>query len=100
MYHCENIDKIVEEYITKCNIEYGNYDIISQAKFAVPTYFDIGKVYTRLIVMVNDNEDEYIQTLIDVLSSWIVYKIDNYNSNMYYENPEYLYNCYLEGKVI
>lgn len=27
---------------------------------------------------------------IEVLSSWIIEKIDNYNSSMYYENPSYI----------
>ena len=34
--------------------------------------------------------DNYIETLIEVLSSWIIDKIDNYNSSMYYENPSYI----------
>ena len=27
-------------------------------------------------------------------------KIDNYNSSLYYENPDYIYECYKEGKII
>lgn len=50
--------------------------------------------------MVNNDENEYINTLYSVLSSWIIEKIDNYNSSMYYENPDYIYECYKEGKVI
>ncbi len=100
IYHCENIDKVANVFIQKCNILQGNYDIISTTNDSIPTYFDIGKVYARLIVMINDNEKEYIQTLMEVLTSWIIYKIDNYNSSMYYENLGYIYQCYLEGKVI
>ena len=47
-----------------------------------------------------NNEEEYIDTLLEVLSSWIIEKIDNYNSSMYYESPEYMYACYEEGKVL
>ena len=51
--------------------------------------------------MVSDKkEDKYINALIEVLSSWIIEKIDNYNSSMYYENPSYIYACYEEGKVL
>ena len=61
----------------------------------------IGKVYKRLIIMVCDNdENKYIDTTIEVLSSWIIEKIDNYNSSMYYENPSYIYACYKENKVL
>lgn len=100
VYHCENIDKVADEFIEKANIENGTYDIISTCKYNVPSYWDIGKVYKRLIIMVNNNEEQYIQTLINILSSWIIEKIDNYNSSMYYENPEYIYRCYIEGKVL
>ena len=50
--------------------------------------------------MVNNKEEEYIDTLLEVLSSWIIEKIDNYNSSMYFENPEYIYECYVENKII
>ena len=50
--------------------------------------------------MIDNNPNNYIKTLIQVLSSWIIEKIDNYNSSMYYENPDYIYACYIEGKVL
>ena len=100
VYHSENIDKVSDEFIEKANIQNGNYDIISNCKYNVPTYWDIGKVYKRLIIMVNNDETKYIDTLREVLSSWIIEKIDNYNSSMYYENPDYIYECYVEGRVL
>ena len=100
VYHSENIEKVSDEIIEQSKIECGNYDIIGNCKYNIPTYWDIGKVYKRLILMVNNDENEYINTLYSVLSSWIIEKIDNYNSSMYYENPDYIYECYKEGKVI
>lgn len=50
--------------------------------------------------MVAEREENYLQTLIEVLSSWIIEKIYNYNSSMYYENPSYIYECYMQGKVL
>ena len=61
---------------------------------------ELGRIYQRLIIMVNNKEEEYIDTLLEVLSSWIIEKIDNYNSSMYFENPEYIYECYVENKII
>ena len=88
VYHCENIEN-------------GNYDHISNCKYDVPSYFDIGKVYKRLIIMVSDkDENKYVDSLIEVMSSWIMEKFDNYNSSMYYENPSYIYACYEEGDVL
>ena len=101
VYHSENIEKVAEEFIESANIEVGSYDHVSNCKYNIPSYFDIGKVYKRLIVMVsNNNEDKYVDTLIEVLSSWIIEKIDNYNSSMYYENPSYIYACYEDGKIL
>ena len=98
--HSENIEKVSDELIEKCKIEEGVYDIIAECKYRVPSYWEIGRVYQRLIKMLSKNETEYIDKLIEVLSSWIIKKIDNYNSSMYYENPSYIYECYVENKVL
>ena len=100
VYHSENMDKVADELITDCKIEQGNYDIIAETENRIPTYWEIGRVYQRLIKMVNSNTNEYINTTIEVLSSWIIEKIDNYDSSMYYENPDYIYNCYKEGYIL
>ena len=92
VYHSENIDKVSDEIINKCNIENGNYRI--------PSYFEIGAVYERLIKQISGSKEDYIDNLIKVLTSWIITKIDNYDSSMYYENPSYIYECYKEGKVL
>ncbi len=101
VYHSENIEKVSDELIQEAKIENGNYDIISKCEYNVPTHWDIGKVYKRLIVMLcNNDEEKYIDTAIEVLTSWIIEKIDNYNSSMYYENPSYIYECYKEKKIL
>lgn len=100
VYHSENIDKVADEFIEKCNISIGNYDNISNCNYRVPTHFEIGKVYQRLIIMVDNQEKNYIKTTLEVLSSWIIEHIDNYNSSLFYENPNYIYSCYIEGKIL
>lgn len=100
VYHSENIEKVSDELIKKCKIENGIYDIISECKYRIPTIWELGRTYQILIKKVNDNEEEYIDTLIKILSSWIINKIDNYNSSMYYENPDYIYKCYMQNKII
>lgn len=100
VYHSENIEKVSDEFIEEAKIEIGSYDTIALCKYRIPTYWEIGKVYRNLIINVNSSENEYISTLLEVLSSWIIEKIDNYNSSMYYETPSYIYECYKEGKVL
>ena len=98
VYHCENIDKVTDEIVSKCGIEMGDY--VNTHKARIPSYFEIGSVYERLIREISGSNSNYIDSLIEVLSSWIVKKIDNYDSSMYYENPSYILECYKEGKIL
>ena len=100
VYHSEDIEQVSDEFIESCDISCGDYDIIKNCEYDIPSHFDIGKVYNRLILMISDNEEEYIDNLIKVLKSWIIKNIDNYNSSMYYENPGYIYQCFIEGKIL
>lgn len=98
IYHSENIDKVSDEIIKVSNIEKGNYKLnLIEDK---PTYWDIGRVYQRLIIMIDDNKETFINNLLKVMDSWIIEKIDDYKSNLYYENPGYIYECYMEGKIL
>ena len=61
----------------------------------------ITKVYKRLIKMVADDEKiEIVDALMKVYSSFISSKIDDYNSSVYYENPNYIFECYKENKIL
>ena len=84
IYHCDNIDSVSEEFIEKCNIQDGKFDNVGECKYAIPTYWDIGKVYKRLIKKVSENEGvPVIDALIKVYNSFISEKIDDYNFNSY-----------------
>ena len=63
IYHCENIDKISDGLINDYKIETGRFDNISTCKYSVPTHWDIGKVYKRLIIDVSDNQKKNLLTL-------------------------------------
>ncbi len=96
IYHNENIEKVADDFISICNIKNGTYNY----KEKIPSYYDVGKIYKRLIVMIDNDDKNYVSNLIKVMTSWIVKPLDNYNSSMYYENPSYIYNCYKEGKIL
>ena len=98
VFHCENPDKISYELIENNNIEIGTYDKISRCKYKIPTYWEIGEIYARLII--NVNKEGIIDTLFEVYNSWIEEIMDNYNSSFYYESPEYHLACYEDGKVL
>lgn len=50
--HCDNIDTVSENFINDTNIVLGKFDNIAACGYAVPSHWDIGKVYKRLIKMV------------------------------------------------
>lgn len=54
VFHCEPVEKVADDFITRNNISRGNFDYISKCEYLVPGYWDIGKVFERLI------EDCYI----------------------------------------
>ena len=101
IYHSDNIDRVSEDFIEEAQIKQGNFDNVGECKYAIPTYWDIGKVYKRLIKQVAISEHiDVIDALMKVYSSFISPKIDDYNSSVYYENPSYIYECYRENKML
>jgi hypothetical protein len=101
VYHSENIDKITDELIEKQNIPAGTFDNIADCRYNIPTHWDIGKVYKRLIIDVCNRQDKApVEALIEVYNSWISRKLEDLNSSLYYENPSYLYESYRAGKPL
>jgi hypothetical protein len=99
--HCEPIEYTAANLIDKYHIEIGSFDNLANCKYNIPTHFDIAKVYKRLICAVSaDRKNTVVEALAEVYKSWICEKIDDYNSSMYFENPQYLYASYTAGKVL
>ena len=96
VYHCDNIDSVSDKFIADANIRMGEFDNVSDCGYALPSYWD-----KRLIKMVADDEKiEIVDALMKVYSSFISSKIDDYNSSVYYENPNYIFECYKENKIL
>lgn len=101
VYHCDNVERISDDFIEEAGIERGNYDNVGQCRYSIPSYWDIGKVYKRLIKQVSENDNiSVIDALLRVYNSFISPKIDDYNSSVYYENPSYIYECYRENQIL
>ncbi len=101
VYHCDNIDRVSDDFIQEAGIPTGTFDNVAECRYAIPTHWDIGKVYKRLIKQVAANEQiDVIDALMKVYRSFISPKIDDYNSSVYYENPSYIYECYRENKML
>ena len=101
VYHSDNIDRVSEDFIQEAKIPVGTFDNVKECKYSIPSHWDVGKVYKRLIKSVAEYEKiDVVDALIKVYNSFLSDKIDDYNSSMYYENPSYLLECYVEKKVI
>lgn len=99
VFHCEPIEKVADDFITRNEIPQGSYDVISNCKYSVPDYWDIGEVFERLIED-SYEEKEVLLGIKEVYESWITEKILNFNSDLYYQSRDYLAECYKEGIVL
>lgn len=97
IYHSDNIDRVTEDFVEESGLTEGNFDNITPCKYSVPTHWDIGKVYKRLILAANNGD--IIDTLIEVYTSPIVDLIEDYNSSFYYDNPGSIYATYQNGCI-
>ena len=67
VYHCDNIDRVSDDFIEEAHVKNGNFDNVGDCKYAIPSHWDIGKVYNRLIKPVAEYENiAIIQALIKV----------------------------------
>lgn len=100
VYHSDNIDRVSEDFIKSVGITTGNFDNISTCKYAVPSHWDIGKVYKRLILgIAKEKEMKIVDALLAAYNSFVSPKIDDYNSSFYYEAPENILNAFLYNKI-
>ena len=97
----DNMDRVSDDFIAESGIKKGSFDNVGDCQYTIPTYWEIGKVYKRLIKKVAENEKiSVIDALMQVYNSFISPKIDDYNSSVYYENPSYIFESYREKKIL
>lgn len=100
IYHSDNIDRVSEDYIEIAGITEGTFDNISIAKYAIPSHWDIGKVYKRLILgIAREKNMEIIEALFSAYNSFVSDKIEDFNSSFYYDAPQNILNAYLYGVI-
>ena len=95
--HCLSFEQVGD--ISYYKIKNGNFDTISACKYSVPSFLDIGKLYS---IMIEDcaKPGNEVQELINIFNSFISDEISNFNSDLYYQNPDYLEWSYREGKLL
>lgn len=101
VYHSENMDKLADDLSEKYQLQTGTFDNVAACRYTVPSYFDIGKVYKRLIAAVAREKNlDYADALVEIYNSWIADKLDDYNSSMFFENPDYIFQSYQAGQPL
>lgn len=94
--HCEPIAKHVDVFIEMCHVPMGDFDNVGACKYNVPSYWDIGKVYARLIE--DFAGDDVIEALFEVYHSSVCDAISNYNSDFFYQSRGYIKAYHLNDK--
>ena len=102
VYHSENMDKLADDFVLKASIPTATFDNISMAHYSIPTIWDMGKVHKRLIVSLMEYRQcvDAGSLILEVYNSWISTKLENYNSSLYFENPDYIFQSYLNGALL
>lgn len=96
--HCLSFEQVSDELIEDYNIQTGNFDSESDCKYTIPSVTSIGAVYKRLVL--DTSPEDPAQGILNVFSSFISDEISDFNSSVYYQNPEYLRYSYLEGTLL
>ena len=100
VYHSDSLDRVSDDFIQDAMITGGSFDNVASAKYAVPSHWDIGKVYKRLILGISrETGMDIVDALFAAYNSFVSNKIDNYNSSFYYDAPGNILNAYLYGEV-
>ena len=98
--HCLSFEEVADDLIEFCGIKNGEFDAVGSAKYKIPSETSIGKVYRDLILDVKKEDQDLVDALYEVFTSFISDAISNFNSSAYYENPSYLKHSYLAGYML
>ncbi len=98
VYHSDNIDRVSDDFIEEAKITEGNFDSVGRTKYALPSHWDIGKVFKRLILGISkETQIDIIPALFKAYHSFVSEKIEDFNSSFYYDAPQNILNAYLTG---
>ena len=100
--HCLSFEQVCDEWIEEYQITEGNFDNITTCKYSVPAVTSIGRVYQTLILNVMGLYANVVEAIKTVYNSFISDEISDFNSNVFYSNPDYInvhmkqVNCWIK----
>lgn len=97
--HCLSFEQVSDEVVKYYKIEQGSFDTIRDCQYDVPSFLDIGKLYS---IMIEDcaKKGKELDELIKIFTSFISDEISDFNTDLYYQNPNYIECSYAEGKLL
>lgn len=100
-YHCDILSEVAQELVEEYNIPNGqNFNDIT-CEGRCPTYWEIGRVYARLIQTLSDEEQrDIIDVLLEVYNSFLSPLIENFNLDIFYQSPQYHLASYRQGEPL
>lgn len=97
--HCLSFEQVSDELIAQYEISNGDFDTITNCKYSIPSYLDIGRLYSTMVLDCA-KEGEEIKELIQILNSFISDEISDFKTGIYYQNHDYLEHSYHEGRLL
>ncbi|HWT73466.1 MAG TPA: hypothetical protein VN258_01910 [Mobilitalea sp.] len=98
--HCLPLEQVAEELVEIFGISEGDFDSVGKSLYPIPGIYAIAKDYQRLIIDEIGQEESVTDTIYNVFQSFISDEISDFNSSVYYCNPDYLRLSYEEGKLL
>lgn len=97
--HCLSFEQVSDEMIEQYKIVDGEFDTITESKYRIPEFQDIGKLYS---IMIEDcaEEGKEADELINIFSSFISDAVSDFQTDLYYQNPDYLECSYRAGALL
>lgn len=100
VYHSDNIERVSDDFIKLSGITEGTFDNVAAARYSVPSHWDIGKVYKRLILGISKEKNiDIVDALFLAYNSFVSDKIEDFNSSVYYDAPQNILNAFIDGKI-
>jgi len=97
--HCLTFEQTSYELIEWYHIQSGSFDTITNCKYTVPNFLDIGKLYAIIIEMLPQNKP-LAELIFDVFNSFLSDEISRFSTDCYYQNPDYLVCSFQAGQLL
>ncbi len=97
--HCLSFEQVSDEITEYYKIPNGDFDTITNCKYSIPSYTDIGRLYSIVILACMKNGNVAEETM-KVFSSFISDEISDFSTDLYYQNPDYIKCSYEAGYLL